>query len=164
MPTLRFFPPSTAVIVLTQLIATAVMTGVIWYVQIVHYPLMAGWPHDQFSVWEARHRGLTATIVIPGMAIETLAAAGLLLVPPRHRNAGWLIGFGMLLLAGIWASTFLLQMPCHTLLSMGWDEKIHARLVETNWLRTGLWTARLVLAAALVIPLLADEPRQPSAG
>lgn len=164
MTTPRIFPPSTAVIALTQLLATAVMTGVIWYVQIVHYPLMAGWPHDQFSVWEARHRSLTATVVVPVMAVETLAAAGLLMMPPRQRGSGWLIGFGMLLLAGIWASTFLLQLPCHNLLSMGWDEKIHARLVETNWLRTVLWTTRLVLAAALVIPLLVDEPRQPSAG
>ena len=35
-----------------QLLATSFMTGLIWFVQVVHYPLMEGWPHDDFGRWE----------------------------------------------------------------------------------------------------------------
>ncbi|MFM7291924.1 MAG: hypothetical protein ACKO6B_11945 [Planctomycetia bacterium] len=34
---------STVALVLLHFAATAFMTGLIWYVQVVHYPLMAGW-------------------------------------------------------------------------------------------------------------------------
>jgi hypothetical protein len=61
-------------------------------------------------------------------------------------------------LAGVWASTFLLQVPCHDRLSRGWDEGVHARLVQTNWIRTVLWTARLAVVAA--IAALAGEPAE----
>ena len=32
-----------------QVLVTSFMTGLIWFVQIVHYPLMDGWPHDNFG-------------------------------------------------------------------------------------------------------------------
>ena len=133
------------------------MTGVIWFVQIVHYPLMAGWPHDQFAAWEARHRELTGLVVIPGMLLEAVAVVMLLVFSPR-RVSPWLIGAGAVLAVGVWASTFLIQVPCHDLLSLGWDDRVHSRLVGTNWLRTVLWTARLGIAVAMVAPLLSDEP------
>lgn len=159
MPAIRPIPLST-VAVLVQLGATAFMTGVIWYVQVVHYPLMAGWPHDQFGVWEVRHREMTGPVVLPVMLLEGLTAALLFLVPPRG-GSRWLIGLAGLLLAGIWASTFLLQIPCHDLLSQGWDDRVHTRLVQTNWLRTVLWTARLGLALVMVVPLLTGDDPQP---
>jgi hypothetical protein len=154
-------PQSSALITgLVHLAATAFMTGVIWYVQLVHYPLMAGWPHDQFAAWESDHRARTTPVVLPAMLFEAATAVVLLWQAPRGRARRLLVAGGLLLL-GIWASTFLLQVPCHDLLSRGWDERVHARLVETNWLRTVLWSGRLALSVALV-PLLvaATGPRQ----
>jgi hypothetical protein len=144
-------------IVLMHLVATAFMTGLIWFVQIVHYPLMAGWPHDEFAVWEARHRELTGWVVVPPMLFEGLTAAVLLAYVPAGASRRLVVAGG-LLLAGIWASTFLLQVPCHELLSRGWDERVHARLVETNWLRTLLWSGRLGLALAVAMPLCSPQP------
>ena len=34
---------------LLQVLATSFMTGLIWFVQVVHYPLMEGWPHDDLA-------------------------------------------------------------------------------------------------------------------
>jgi len=135
-------------IVLANLLATAFMTGVIWFVQIVHYPLMAGWPHDRFGDWESLHRGRTERVVMPVMLVEGAAAAALLVRRPR-RVPAWLPWLAAALLAGVWASTFLLQVPCHARLALGWDEQVHARLVATNWIRTLLWTARLAAVAAV---------------
>lgn len=158
MPNVRLAPPSAPLLVLSQLAATAFLTGVIWYVQLVHYPLMAGWPHDQFAVWEARHRERTAVVVMPAMLLEAAAVVALIVYPPRDASAV-LIGCGAVLLGGVWASTFLLQVPCHDLLSRGWDEHVHARLVGGNWLRTALWTARLAVALAMVWPLCSGVGR-----
>jgi len=133
----------------THLAATAFMAGVIWFVQIVHYPLMDGWPHADFSRWEAAHRERTAMVVIPAMLLEGGAATLLLAVRPRG-VPGWLVWAGWLALLGIWASTFAVQVPLHDELSAGWHAPAHARLVSTNWLRTLLWSIRTLLAVAML--------------
>ena len=135
-------------VLLANLVVTAFMTGVIWYVQLVHYPLMAGWPHDGFGAWESLHRDRTGWIVMPVMLVEGATAALLLLRRPT-RGSAWLPWLAALLLAGVWASTFLVQVPCHARLSLGWDESVHAQLVATNWIRTALWTARLGVVTTL---------------
>lgn len=132
-----------------HLAATAFMAGVIWYVQLVHYPLMEGWPHDDFARWEAAHRGQTGLVVVPAMLVEGLSAILILALRPCgvDRRLAW-IGGGLLL--AVWASTFVIQVPLHERLSAGWDASAHAWLVESNWLRTALWSARLVVAAAML--------------
>ena len=55
------------------------------------------------------------------------------------------------LLGIIWLSTFLLQVPAHQKLTSGFDERIHRRLVATNWLRTFAWTARSTLLCVVLV-------------
>ena len=134
---------------IAQLIATGCMTGLIWFVQLVHYPLMEGWPHDSFGVWEQAHRARTGPVVIPLMLTEGFAAFWLLVRRPRGLGVAMPLG-GAVLLAGIWASTFLLQVPCHLRLSAGWEPATHRFLVDSNWIRTIAWTLRLALAVAML--------------
>lgn len=49
---------------------------------------------------------------------------------------------GLALVAVIWLSTALLQVPCHELLCVGFDPAVHQRLVWTNWIRTAAWSLR----------------------
>ncbi len=133
-----------------QLLATGFMTGLIWFVQLVHYPMMEGWPHDDFGRWELAHRDRTGPVVIPPMLAEGAAAAWLLIRRPRGVPA-WLPLLGIGLLASIWASTFFLQVPCHLKLSAGWDAATHRLLVQSNWIRTVLWSARLGVAVAMLV-------------
>ena len=47
-------------------------------------------------------------------------------------------------------STIAVQVPLHGRLAEGHDDELAHRLITSNWLRTGAWTARgLVLAAVL---------------
>lgn len=144
------FPTSPLATLIVNLVATAFMTGVIWCVQLAHYPLMSGWPHDDFGRWEARHRSAIGAVVIPAMVIEGLATAVLLARRPPGLPA-WLAWAAAVVLIAIWASTFLVQVPLHDRLSTGWDAAAHARLVGTNWVRTVLWTIRLGLAVAMLM-------------
>ena len=136
-------------VLIVHLGATAFMAGVIWYVQLVHYPLMAGWPHEDFPRWEAVHREQTGFVVVPGMLLEGVTAGMLLFRRPPAMPA-WLLWAGGAMLLAIWMSTFAIQVPLHERLASGWDAESHARLVQTNWLRTVLWSARLVVAGSLL--------------
>ncbi|MEM7249453.1 MAG: hypothetical protein AAF533_29355 [Acidobacteriota bacterium] len=132
--------------VLTAHLATTLAAcGLIWFVQVVHYPLFAKVPVDGFAAFHARHVQRTGWIVIPLMLLEAGAALGLLWLDDRVL----LTRVGFALLAVAWLSTALLQVPCHERLRQGFDASVVQRLVGTNWIRTVAWTARGGVALAL---------------
>jgi hypothetical protein len=138
-------------ILLVHAAATAVMTGLIWFVQVVHYPLMAMVGGDEAARqrYALEHQRRTTWIVAPVMLVEAAAAAVLLVLAP-----GALTAAGAVLLAVIWASTFLLQVPLHQMLAAERGEvpvePLVERLVLTNWVRTIPWSARLCIALWLL--------------
>lgn len=145
-------------LIVVNLVATAFMTGVIWCVQMAHYPLMSGWPHDDFGRWEAMHRSRIGGVVVPAMLVEGIAAAAIIARRPPGVPV-WMPWAAAGVLLVIWASTFLVQVPLHDRLSSGWDADAHSRLVATNWIRTLLWSLRLALVAAMLIAGRPGESR-----
>ncbi|MCU0270086.1 MAG: hypothetical protein MUF83_15765 [Acidimicrobiales bacterium] len=131
-----------------HLFATAAMVGLIWFVQVVHHPVFTSVGADRFVRYEAEHQRRTAWVVGPFMAVggvTVLAIAGFLL-----EEVGTILAVvGLVLLAVIHASTVLAQVPAHRLLSAGYDPTVAARLVCGNWVRTGGWSARGVVAVAM---------------
>jgi hypothetical protein len=134
------------VIMFAHTAAALAMTGLIWFVQIVHYPLFARVGNDEFVTYETLHARLTSFVVVPLMLVEAGCAMALVALTP-HRPLVW-VGFGLLLI--IWLSTFCLQVPQHRKLSGGFDPRAHRLLVKTNWVRTLAWTARSVVALVLL--------------
>ena len=100
------------------------------------------------TVWPLSVRP-EASVMVPLMITEAATALALLALPPAalRRELLWL---GLLLLAVIWLSTAILQVPLLRRLSAGHDTSTVRRLVATNWLRTLAWTARGWLALALL--------------
>lgn len=121
-----------------HLLTTFAMVGLIWFVQIVHYPMMASFDRENFASHEKEHCDRTGWVVVPLMLVEIFTFA-LLLIEGIRSNAFLISG---LLLGVIWASTFLIQVPLHRKLLEGWDARLHKRLVTTNWIRTAAWTGR----------------------
>ena len=140
--------PSTLVL-LVHLAATLFMTGLIWFVQIVHYPLFAGVGAPGWTGYAAAHTGRTRWVVGPPMLTEAAAALVLVLRPPAEVPAAW-AWTGLGLLAVVWLSTAFIQVPRHRLLADGFDAGVARSLVATNWLRTVAWTARAALALGMV--------------
>ena len=134
-----------SVVATIHLLTTFAMAGLIWFVQIVHYPMMANFDRENFAAHEKEHCDRTGWVVIPLMLGEVFTFALLLLEGVRS-NAFLLSG---LLLCVIWASTFFLQVPLHRSLLQGWNAGAHRRLVATNWIRTVAWTGRAGLLSWL---------------
>lgn len=128
------------------------MTGVVWFVQVVHYPLFASTGRAEASGYEQRHAVLTTWVVGPPMLVEGAAALLLFWFRPSGVPISQ-VWMGLSLLAAIWLSTAFLQVPCHEILSRGFDSVAHHRLVSTNWIRTVAWSLRglLVLWMALSV-------------
>lgn len=143
-------------LVVAHATATLGMAGVIWFVQIVHYPLLDRVPAAGFAAYHAGHTTRTGRVVVPLMLLELGMATALLLVAPREfLGLAWA---GIVALAIIWLSTFLLQVPLHRRLAAhsGARARDVRDLVRTNWIRTVGWSLRAVLALSLVVRAVAQ--------
>ena len=136
-------------VLLVQAFASLALTGLIWCIQVVHYPLFAAVGRDEFTRYEADHARLITLVVGPLMLVELAAALWLAAVRPAGVPA-WMAWTGLALVAAIWLSTATIQVPCHAKLAAGFDAEVHARLVSSNWIRTVAWTARGLLALAMI--------------
>lgn len=134
---------------LANLASTWFMIGLIWFVQIVHYPLMSEVGRDEFTAYETKHSAWTTWVVLPAMLLELGSAIALLVARPESMSSP-LAWTGLVLVVVVWLSTGLLQVPQHHRLLIAFDARAHAMLVATNWLRTAAWSLRGVL---LLIPL-----------
>ena len=137
----------TDIALFVQTAATWALVGLIWTMQIVHYPLFAGVGRDGYPAWQKSHMARVTVVVGPLMVCEALAALRVLLSALRAGEAAQLplAWTGCGLLAAIWLSTALVQAPLHGRLAAGYDAGLQRRLVRTNWVRTVLWTARGVV-------------------
>lgn len=144
---------SPALVLVVHAAATWFMAGVIWIVQVVHYPLFAYADRATYGAFALAHGRLITPVVGPAMVVELIAAVWLVVARPALVPATWAWA-GLAMVGVAWASTAFLQVPLHGQLAAGYDARAHALLVGTNWIRTVAWTLRAVLAGALLVRAL----------
>ena len=148
---------ATAFILIGTCASAFYLTGLIWTIQWVHYPLFEMVNPDQFMKYEEAHTSAITAIVGPVMVAELLTAvAWAVLCPSSIGRATPITGLGLVFL--IWASTAVLQVPLHDTLSRGYDVTSIATLVATNWIRTISWTVRSGILARTLWQVLTREP------
>jgi len=128
-------------LLLAQAFCSLFMLGLIWFVQVVHYPLFRNVGRDEFRMYEFRHTNRTGYVVALPMMGEMLLALGL-----AWKVGGGYAWTGLVVLAMIWLGTVVWQIPAHGALVRGFDESAWRKLVRTNWLRTIGWSVRGVIS------------------
>jgi hypothetical protein len=128
-------------------LATSAMFGVIWIVQLVHYPMFAGLDRQSFSEWHTFHSNRITFVVAPLMVAELVLS---IIVVWMRPNSESLVLCG--LTVGVWAATFLWSVPLHNALSAGGGDQAELirQLVSTNWIRTSLYTLKVALLFKVV--------------
>ena len=140
----------TSLIVITHLVSSLTMVGMIWTVQIVHYPLMALVGPERFAAYETAHAPRMAAVVLLPWTVQGLTTTWLLIAPPAGVRATLILATAVAALVPVLV-TVLASIPAHMRLAAGFDADVHARLVGTNWIRTVAWTAHAVLAVAVLV-------------
>ena len=143
-------------VVVAHAVSTLFMVGMIWTIQVVHYPLFAEVGADRFPAYEAAHSARITWLIVLPWAVQGLTMLALLLSSPTGvpRTLVWVAA----VLAAIPVLvTIASSVPAHSVLTNGFDAAAHARLVGTNWLRTAAWTLHGAVATAMLV--LALRPR-----
>ena len=125
-------------------ISTSVMVGVIWVIQLLHYPSFHFINKKKYIEFQYFHMQRISTIVIPVMLIELGSA---LLLSYFFRSSLTIIL--LVLLSGIWGITFIFFTNMHQKLTSGYDPSIVDRLIQINWSRTALWSLRLIILLSI---------------
>jgi hypothetical protein len=131
-------------LLLTQIASTWFMTGLIWFVQIVHYPLYDRIGEQNFCIYERNHCALTTLVVAPVMVVELFSAILLVVARPKSTGMAEVLA-GLLLVGIIWISTLFIADQYHGQLSAGFNSVPYKALIAANWLRTICWSLRGVL-------------------
>jgi uncharacterized membrane protein YGL010W len=131
-------------LLLAHSLITAMMTGIIWFVQLVHYPLFPLASGQNYPLYHRRHEQGITRVVVPLMLAELVTAVVLLFRFPAGVSRS-LFYLSLALLAILWLSTFALQLPLHRRLESGFEFAAWQALARTNWLRTLIWSFRLAV-------------------
>ena len=136
-----------------QVVASVGMFGVIWIVQVVHYPLMRFVSGLEFARFETAHRMRISWVVGPLMAVEGVCVLAFLFAAPAGLT-WWLPWAGAGAEAVAIGTTVLVSAPLHERLNAHFDPATLDRLIATNWIRALAWTARGGLAIAMLVAVL----------
>ena len=137
------------IVFLINLASTWFMVGLIWIIQIVHYPLFRNVGPEEFKTFHLSHKILISPLVGSVMIFELVTSLILLFQTPKG-VPNWTVVISIILLTGIWSSTLILQVPYHEKLGSGFDNEIHNLLVKTNWIRTVCWSLRGVFVLLML--------------
>ena len=125
-------------------ISTSIMVGVIWVIQLLHYPSFHFINDQKYIEFQHFHMQRISIIVIPAMLTELASA---LLLAYFFESSLTIILLALVL--GIWGITFIFFTNMHQKLTNGYDRSIFDSLVKINWSRTALWSLRLIILLSI---------------
>jgi hypothetical protein len=144
-------------VVLVQLVVTVLMVGMIWTVHLVHYQLFPLVGAEAWDTYEHAHVDRIGTVLFGPWLIEGLCVLVLLLAHPRRlRVLAFISAFLMLF---ILIDTAAFSAPAHGILLDHWDQQTYDGLMVANLIRAWLWTAKGVIAVAMMVQILRSTPR-----
>lgn len=142
------------IVLVVNLLATWTMVGVIWFVQVVHYPLLSVVPVESAASVAVEHQRRTGWVVGAPMALEGVSTLALLFMVPQGVAwfVPWLAGIPLAVALG---ATIFLSVPRHERMARDPDIEVGRELVTTNWVRTIAWTSRGFIVGGMVLATLA---------
>lgn len=136
---------------IVNLFSSFFLCGLIWTIQLLHYPSFHAFDKTHFIEHMAFHKMRISLIVVPMMLLELATSMGLVLFVNHHSA---LHSAGLIVVILIWLITFFVQVLLHNQLSSGYEKRTVTKLVNTNWLRTLLWSVKSFLGVYLIIELV----------
>ena len=127
-----------------HLVSTSFMVGVIWIVQLVHYPTFLFIDEQKSYDFQKFHMSRISYIVMPAMTTELFSGIYIYIYSNMAIDSNlFLLALTILIIN--WVITALVFVKMHNKLLINYKIEIISLLVKWNWLRTLLWSVRLIL-------------------
>ena len=123
-----------------QIVCNSYLVSLVFMTQFITYPTFLHIDKDKFSEYHRKYVNNISFIVAPVMLIELLT---LLLI--AYFSKDFLIIKSLILLLVIWLTTFFIMIPSHNRISKAFNIKEIKSLINYNWIRTILWSFKLLV-------------------
>jgi hypothetical protein len=142
------------VALLVTLAFSLYMTGMIWSMQVLEYPLFALVGPKEFPSYHRRHNSaLPFLVIVPSLVAFVSALALIFTRPARLPLWATIVIAGLDLIVII--VTALREAPLHAKLDRdGTSPVVIRQLVQGNWARTVVWTGNALILIAVTGYLL----------
>jgi hypothetical protein len=141
-----------SVALIGNLCASVFMTGIIWFIQFVQYPLLNHVSSFDFGCYYKKFISRIAWIIYPMIIIEIGFASWLSFLPMQSKlQLPILITY--ILLAAASLNTFLIQAPLNQKLQVTFDKGILSKILFYNWIRLFSWTMRTLILGWIILLL-----------
>ena len=123
-----------------QIVCNSYLVSLVFMTQFITYPTFLHIDKDKFSEYHRKYVNNISFIVAPVMLIELLTLSLI-----AYFSKDFLIIKSLILLLVIWLATFFIMIPSHNKISKAFNKKEINRLINYNWVRTILWSFKLLL-------------------
>ena len=123
-----------------QIIINVYLLGVIIMTQFITYPTFLIIDKNSFNKYHRKYVNIISIIVAPAMVLEIIS-----LIVLVYLSKDFLLVKSLILLLCIWLTTFIIMVPSHNILSRKNDSKEIKKLININWVRTFLWSVKLIV-------------------
>ena len=131
---------------------TFLLTGLIWVIQLVHYPIFQFLDSQSYSKAMTFHQQRISIIVVPLMVFELLS--GLYLAYAQWAPLARFHSINMALIVLIWIHTFGIMVPFHKSISIQPNHSLLQKTLRHHWIRTTSWSVKSILWGAILWHLL----------
>ena len=108
--------------------------------QFITYPTFLIIDKNSFNKYHRKYVNIISIIVAPAMVLEIIS-----LIVLVYLSKDFLLVKSLILLLCIWLTTFIIMVPSHNILSRKKDSKEIKKLININWVRTFLWSVKLIV-------------------
>lgn len=136
-------------VLVAQVVVTLWLAGMIWTIQVVHYPLFS-LVGGEFVAFEAAHSTRISLLLLGPWAVQGVTTAWVLLSRPAGVPS-WMVWTAAVFAAATVLVTVLVSVPQHDVLGDGFEPTAHATLVRTNWWRVVAWSGHAALALWMLV-------------
>ena len=123
-----------------QIVCNSYLVSLVIMTQFITYPTFLHIDKDKFSEYHRKYVNNISFIVAPVMLIELLTLSLI-----AYFSSEFLIIKSLILLLVIWLTTFFIMIPSHNRISKSFNKKEIISLINYNWVRTILWSFKLLL-------------------
>ena len=123
-----------------QIVCNSYLVSLLFMTQFITYPTFLHIDKDKFSEYHRKYVNNISFIVAPVMLIELLTLSLI-----AYFSSEFLIIKSLILLLVIWLTTFFIMIPSHNRISKSFNKKEIISLINYNWVRTILWSFKLLL-------------------
>ncbi len=123
-----------------QIVCNSYLVSLVFMTQFITYPTFLHIDKDKFSEYHRKYVNNISFIVAPVMLIELLTLSLI-----AYFSSEFLIIKSLILLLVIWLTTFFIMIPSHNRISKSFNKKEIISLINYNWVRTILWSFKLLL-------------------